>query len=586
MLPSQQQSNRRPLPSTTAVLCSQHDDEDSSNAQPTPVLWSSETVLATIALCTCSLIHAFLLISVFPYSGYMAMTLIPSLTTETVGPYAGMLASAFMAGRTFSAYPFGRMADVYGRVFVLVLSLILSAIFSILFGMSHQSFAMAMLWRFLLGLSNGIVGTVKTVVSELAAEQQPETNETPSLETRLMGMVVGMRAWGFLISPAIGGWLAEPIRQYPYLFHGSSSRLHCLEPWLTRYPFILPNLVGALLCIFSALLVIAAIDETLTHDKRRSVRSIPEDCFTFLKSKFSCCCCDGTSSKSLPSNHSEKEDTPLLPKPVEDRANSSIQQNISLACDTTTSNDDPPKHDNQIDLQCNNDTTMTGLWKNTQTRKHLIAYWLFSFAVVCLDESFPLFCISAKGGLGLSEGAIGQILSTAGLFFALSQYAIYVQTVDRFGLYPSLWIGCTVGFLPVLFIPLSLGLNKSPYGYGTQEPDGISTTTALQWSTFLFLMIIMAVSKVFCCMFFSSVSIALNKTVDATQRAALNGLATLGGSIAKGAGPIVAGVLVSVSYSSISPPCYGSVVIFTTVALLGLAVTRTLLGLQTAVTQV
>jgi hypothetical protein len=44
--------------------------------------------------------------------------------------------------------------------------------------------------------------------------------------------------------------------------------------------------------------------------------------------------------------------------------------------------------------------------------------------------------------LGVTEMTIGQILSISGIVFASSQYFIYVHTVERTGLYKSLWIGC------------------------------------------------------------------------------------------------------------------------------------------------
>ena len=55
-----------------------------------------------------------------------------------------------MVGRTFSAYPFGKIADIYGRKFVLVFSLIVSAIGSLAFGFS-TSYSMAVAVRFLMG---------------------------------------------------------------------------------------------------------------------------------------------------------------------------------------------------------------------------------------------------------------------------------------------------------------------------------------------------------------------------------------------------------------------------------------------------
>ena len=55
-----------------------------------------------------------------------------------------------MVGRAISAYQFGKIADIYGRKFVLVLSLIVSAIGSLAFGLS-TSYAMAVSVRFVMG---------------------------------------------------------------------------------------------------------------------------------------------------------------------------------------------------------------------------------------------------------------------------------------------------------------------------------------------------------------------------------------------------------------------------------------------------
>jgi MFS family permease len=135
---------------------------------------------STVALCICTLAHSWLLISVFPYSGFMAVALVPGVDEENAGSYAGLLASAFMAGRAGTSYAWGKSADVYGRKFVLIASLGLSCLFSLLFGLS-PTFGFALLWRFLLGMGNGIIGTAKTTVSEIARGNE-------NLETRGMGL--------------------------------------------------------------------------------------------------------------------------------------------------------------------------------------------------------------------------------------------------------------------------------------------------------------------------------------------------------------------------------------------------------------
>ena len=110
---------------------------------------SKSHVLSTIALCACAFSHSYLLISVFPYSGFMAIDLISFVNEENAGSYAGMLASSFMLGRALTSYGWGKVADVYGRSFVVFSSLFLSMVFSLLFGLS-PNFSLALAWRFFL----------------------------------------------------------------------------------------------------------------------------------------------------------------------------------------------------------------------------------------------------------------------------------------------------------------------------------------------------------------------------------------------------------------------------------------------------
>ena len=106
-------------------------------------------VSVTAALCICMMAHSYLLISVFPYSGYMAVKLVPSLNEDTAGPYAGILASALMVGRAITAYGWGKVADSYGRTTVLCISLAMASLLSLLFGFS-PTFRCAVALRFCL----------------------------------------------------------------------------------------------------------------------------------------------------------------------------------------------------------------------------------------------------------------------------------------------------------------------------------------------------------------------------------------------------------------------------------------------------
>ena len=91
----------------------------------------------------------------------MVILLVPGTNEENAGSYAGLLAAFFMVGRAITSYGWGKIADLYGRRIVFFASLALSSLFSLLFGLS-SSFSQALLWRFLLGASNGVAGISKS----------------------------------------------------------------------------------------------------------------------------------------------------------------------------------------------------------------------------------------------------------------------------------------------------------------------------------------------------------------------------------------------------------------------------------------
>jgi MFS family permease len=93
----------------------------------------------------------------------------------------------------------------------------------------------------------------------------------------------------------------------------------------------------------------------------------------------------------------------------------------------------------------------------------------------------------------------------------------------------------------------------------------------MSWGTFAYLCSILAVSRIIGSVYFSSIFIALNRTVPATHRATMNGLQTLGGSISKGLGPTFAGLLVAFSVSNgLWSPKVGGFVVWFVIGILGI----------------
>ena len=201
----------------------------------------------------------------------MAIELVPQANEENAGTYAGWIAACFMIGRSMTSYGWGQFSDRYGRRTTLLLSLALSGVSTSLFGLSNNFFV-ALFWRFLLGLSNGLISTAKVVVSELAADDK-------QLEAKMMNIVMSMWGGAFLIAPAISGAVAEPLKQYPHFRTWLEERGDAtpLARFLATFPFFPPNLVGLLICLLGMICVHCFIVETLPQRKCRAAHHIPKD---------------------------------------------------------------------------------------------------------------------------------------------------------------------------------------------------------------------------------------------------------------------------------------------------------------------
>jgi hypothetical protein len=385
--------------------------------------------------------------------------------------------------------------------------------------------------------------------------------------------VMGMWGWGFLFSPALSGLLAEPVRQYP-----NSQFVQHFEGVLERSPFLLPNLMSVLFCIAAIGMVDAFVPETLASERQRSPRFIISDFLLWIRSRLSWGFPKKRSkhpsaSKLIPDygaiaiepekevTHTDESDDPF--------DNDNVRQarlNHAESCSMLSTASPRPSFSKGATMQpkrrrvVSEEATLLSLWSKRDTRNHLIVYWFFSFVSVAVDEAFPLFCISREEGLGLSEGSIGKVLSASGLIFAICQYFVYSSIVDEFGLRRSIQIGAMFSGPLILLLPVSLSLDSE----GGED--------SLSWAAFVFLSILLAVYRVFGLVFFSSISIAANRTVIPSQRGTMNGLSMLGGSFAKGLGPTFAGFLVAFSISSgVFPPHSGAIVIFAAIGLLGSA---------------
>ncbi len=495
--------------------CAARSDDDMATLHPHATSNNQWTV---IALCVAMFTHSFLLISVFPYSGFLAIHLLKLQNEDDAAKYAGLISSAFMVGRASTSVLWGYIVDRYGRKFALYISLLLSALFSLLFGFT-TSFTSAMIVRFFLGCSNGIVATVKTMVSDMYSRDV-------KVESRTMSIVMGMWGWGFLVSPAISGILADPVKQYSTTAWIADGSLFSTS--LRQYPFLLPNLLGTVFCVIGIALTRCFLYETLPTYRQHSFiqdlqlwlgRSVRPYRYETVSTG---------NSKSYLSDYNESEENGI---------------------DRSTSKEGVKSESVSASIR--------SILSHADTRACILVLWGYSFVGLAIDEAFPLFCLSHTAGFGILEKDIGKIMSLTGILFAVGQYFVAHYSYKYCGgLSGSTKVGAALSAPTMFLVPISLLINRN--------------SESLIWPTYAFLAIILSIHRCFSMVFFSNISVAMNRTVPTANRGAMNGVAGLGASTAKAIGPAFAGFLTT--YSVVWMHRYASLLIFGTLGVLGVLI--------------
>ncbi|XP_053375166.1 uncharacterized protein LOC128547219 [Mercenaria mercenaria] len=161
------------------------------------------------------------------------------------GYYAGIIASSMFVGRAFGSYFWGWISDKKGRRPIVLTTVLLIGLCSLAFGFTTNIY-FAVIMRMLAGLVNGTVGTAKTMLYEIS----DNTNQA-------VGMSIISVAWGLgiITGPAVGGYLANPCKQYPSVFPS--------EGFFYQFPYMLPSFIAFVVCITAFIIDFIWLPETL-----------------------------------------------------------------------------------------------------------------------------------------------------------------------------------------------------------------------------------------------------------------------------------------------------------------------------------
>ena len=396
-----------------------------------------------------------------------------------------------------------------------------------------------------------------------------------------MGLVMSMVGFGMLIGPAIGGVLSEPVTQHPDIDFGR------FEDLLLKFPFLLPNLIGGLLCTLSTLQIIFSVEETLPKEKLRSPKyflpdavsllaGLPSKAWINFKSRGNGNDGDGEYEriKTPEATDTTTDDEDM--KIIESRFFGEMGDAVAMSTRSSRASFSAALHrpsatrpslgtleegeketfpdsvESSVD-ETRASATISSLMGNKRVRECLTSYWCMTFASTAAGEVFPLFAMARKpGGLGVEETAIGVIGAGSGLLFCISQYFIFAASMKRLGLHKTMVYSAFLSVTPAILIPLSLLIDAN---------TGIMA----------YLSVLNGIMLIFFSNWNAALTITQNRAVNPSERAKLNGLAAVGASVGRGGGPLFAGVLVTLSYTSgVVPTAFGSLLVYVAMGLGGL----------------
>lgn len=183
---------------------------------------------------------------IFPFINKMIEDLNIAPDRTQVGTYAGLIESLFALAQLCTVLFWGRLSDRIGRKPVLLSGLLGLSIGIIAFGLQKTLIGLVIARSFA-GAMNGNIAVVKSALAEIT----DETNKAKAFP-----LLPLCYALGLTIGPAIGGYTADPAKQYP-------NSVFADWPLFSTYPYFLPCLLSGLLNLLAFVLGTFGLDETL-----------------------------------------------------------------------------------------------------------------------------------------------------------------------------------------------------------------------------------------------------------------------------------------------------------------------------------
>ncbi|XP_065841362.1 uncharacterized protein [Oscarella lobularis] len=398
--------------------------------KPTPVNWRVVLVSFTTLIASATTVTM-----VFPFLPWMVRKFKVNgefIQEEDTGYYVGLVVSMYFFGRFLACYFWGILADKKGRRLTIILSGSGVSIFTIAFGFTNTQTGLvwAIAFRMLAGASNGIIGSCKAAIADVSDNSN-----------QAKGMTFTSAAWtlGLIAGPAIGGLLAEPVRQYPGVFP---------KGFLETFPYFLPCAVSSGLNFIGIAIVFFWLPETL---KKRNKRDDEDE--------------DDDEEGVVLYRPQEEEDGDGLvsirkTEEVELQQENSINDFESESMLAFSELKKRKRRSSVSDLM--KKTTAWAILKAKEARLALATYCVFSFSVIGSGELSSLWMATKqfRGGIGFSEKEIGLFQAITGLALAPFQLLFAHRMERKLGSRTTFYVCCTVCVLSVACLPITSSIES------------------------------------------------------------------------------------------------------------------------------
>ncbi|KAI9794472.1 MAG: hypothetical protein M1833_000385 [Piccolia ochrophora] len=379
--------------------------------------------------------------SIFPYIYYMISSFKITNDDRQIAIYAGMVTSAFAFAEFSTGVVWGRLSDRIGRKPVLMTGLAGTGLSMLVFGFS-TNLPMALLGRALGGLLNGNIGVLQTTVAEMITEKEHQP--------RAYAIMPFIWCLGSIIGPALGGALADPCKSYPGLFQNGTI--------FGRFPYLLPNLICAMILACGVVVGVLFLEET--HEGRRHRRDVGLEAGQWIlrQIKRSAEVVD-TGSKSHDANF--EESLSLLEDEEQPPGYRTTEGSPRAPCSRSTSPDRKARPQLEAAIRACKPFAMENAFSK-QVLLNIGAYGILAYHTMTFDQLMPMMLSTPEsdaspslpfkfiGGFAMPTKTIGLIMSVQGAYSMFAQLFLFPVVVRRFG---SLTVFRTVAVLyPLLYL--------------------------------------------------------------------------------------------------------------------------------------